>query len=193
MKFPRYLELFRSRWWVIVLAGLICAVAAYGVSTRVLKKQYTATETFEVNIPGNQSTTSNSTAPSLVATDSQLLTSYPVAQRAISVLGLTKTVFPDQLTSSTACTPSDLAQTFSCTLTWRDPKLAASLLDKLGQVAIDTNRQNQARVFQPLILQVQQTIKSTKLDLSQAQSQQQSRGASAGLAGRIDTDQVALT
>ncbi|MGH2444212.1 MAG: polysaccharide biosynthesis tyrosine autokinase, partial [Chloroflexota bacterium] len=47
--------------------------------------------------------------------------------------------------------------------------------------------------FQPLILQVQQTIKSTKLDLSQAQSQQQSRGASAGLAGRIDTDKVALT
>lgn len=192
---PRYIALFRARWWLIVLITLVCAVASYGVSTHVLQKQYTATATFEVSIPNTQigNNTSN-TSPAQVATDAQLLTSYPVAAMAIQTLHLQGVLTADGLIGHTSCSPSDIAQTFTCSITYRSRDLALKLLNELGAVAIATNDANQTRQLKPLLDQVDKQIKDTGADLAAAQQALRIPGAdTAGLTARIDTDTATLT
>ncbi len=195
MKLPRYVELFRTRWWMIVLIGIICAVVSYGVSTKVLHKSYTASATFEVNFPGTQALVTQNDMPALVATDAELMTSYPVAQRTVNRLHLGSTLTARGLIGRTACTPADLAQTFSCTVTYSDPAQAVQILNTLGAVAIATNDANQTQQLQPLLSDVTQKINAARQDRDAALQElaiSPSGAASANLTTRIDDDNATL-
>jgi capsular exopolysaccharide synthesis family protein len=193
MQLARYVSLFRSRWWMIVLATVLCAGVAYAVSTHVLKKQYTATSTFEVNIPAPQAGISANNMPAEVATDAQLVTSFPVAERTVAVLHLGPDLTPSSLLGHTSCTPADLAQTFTCTFTYSSPQLAAHILSTLGQVAIKTNENNQTKQLGPLLKQVTDQIAAATKDRAAAQAGLKSgTGDTAGLTTRIATDTTTL-
>jgi Mrp family chromosome partitioning ATPase/capsular polysaccharide biosynthesis protein len=194
VKLPHYISLFRARWWLIALVTLVCAVASYGVSTRVLPKQYTASATFEVSIPSTQlNNPNNAITPGQVATDAQLATSYTVAQGTINALHLQKVLTPDGLIGKTSCSPSDVAQTFSCSVTYSNRAMALTLMNKLAEVIIATNYDNQTKQLQPLLQQVKALIAQTKADLQTAQAALRTPGAdTAGLTTRIDNDNQQL-
>lgn len=195
MKLPHYVSLFRARWWLIVLITLVCALASYGVSTRILTKQYTASATFEVNLPATQLNNPNAAiTPQQVATDAQLATSYPVAQRTIAGLHLQTVLTPDGLIGKTSCAASDTAQTFTCSITYTNRATALALMNELAQVVIAVNYDNQTKQLQPLLKRIQGQIAATKADLQTAQIELGSPGAdTAVLTSRINSDNQTLS
>jgi tyrosine-protein kinase len=194
VKLPHYVSLFRARWWLIALITLVCAVASYGVSTRVLAKQYTASATFEVNIPATQLNNPNAViTPQQVQTDAQLATSLPVAQQTIAELHLQKVLTPDSLIGKTSCSASDVAQTFTCSVVYNSRSMALKLMSKLADVVIATNYANQTQQLQPLLSQVKAQINSTQADLNDAETALHTPGAdTVTLTARIDSDNQAL-
>jgi non-specific protein-tyrosine kinase len=195
VKLPHYVSLFRSRWWLIALITLVCAGAAYGVSTRILPKQYTASATFEVNIPATQINNPNAAVtPQQVQTNAELATSLPVARRTIAALNLQNVLTPESLIGKTSCSASDVAQTFTCSINYKDRAMALALMRKLAQVVIAVNYDNQTKQLQPLLQQVKGQIAYYTADLQAAETALQARnGDAATLTARVDNDNQTLT
>jgi succinoglycan biosynthesis transport protein ExoP len=146
--FWRYVGILKRWLWLLILATVLGAGAAYGFS-RTQTPVYQAQTTLYINQAPGALTTSSSTdynslltSKSLASTYAQLLTERKVLESVIPLLPVTKTV--EQLKGELSVSVVRDTQLIQVTVEDEDPKLAAQIANTLSSQFIDQIQQMQS-------------------------------------------------
>ena len=128
MELSGYLAVARRWWWTLLVATWVAGVSGYVVASQI-PPTYEA-ETQLLVGPYNTDRDTLAAAGDLVQTYSQLVTTTPLLESAISESGADIT--PADLALATRVTANDTTRFLSIRVQNTDPKLAADLANKLA-------------------------------------------------------------
>ncbi|HET9085735.1 MAG TPA: Wzz/FepE/Etk N-terminal domain-containing protein [Candidatus Limnocylindrales bacterium] len=128
MELSGYLAVARRWWWTLLVATWVAGVSGYVVASQI-PPTYEA-ETQLLVGPYNTDRDTLAAAGDLVQTYSQLVTTTPLLESAISESGANIT--PADLALATRVTANDTTRFLSIRVQNTDPKMAATLANKLA-------------------------------------------------------------
>ncbi len=128
MELTGYLAVARRWWWTLLVATWVAAVSGYVVASQI-PPTYEA-ETQLLVGPYNTDRETLAAAGALVQTYSQLVTTTPMLQSALTEVGLD--VSPDELSRAVRATANNTTRFLSIRVQDTDPRTAADLANALG-------------------------------------------------------------
>ena len=137
----QYFALFVRWLWLIALATVLAAAAAYGISKQIQPTYQSTTRILINQAPASQQTdyTSILTSERLAQTYAQMITAQPILDEVIQNLNLGLT--PTKLKEATTVQLVRDTQLIDVSITNQDPNLAASIANEMVNVFV---RQTQA-------------------------------------------------
>ena len=168
MNVMRWLDIAR-RWWWLVLACVLLAVAAGWLNGRRATPMYQATTRLIVNqidIPGVSSYQDPLTIDRRARSYSEMLRSWPVLEEAVRRLDVALPV--DALAERVSTRIVKDTQFLEVTVEDEDPRRAASLANTLAEVFIQRNRELQAGIGQDARQQIDQELDNTRAMIDDA-------------------------